>query len=707
MDNYRGTGVTITVAPSRAVKAGEFFFFHGVPLVAATNAAAGQPVSCFTQGVFKFASAGAGLEVHLSSEGLNVDGVGGRVGTTTSGTEFLFHPAAGAAHIGGEVLSKLKPVGFNYYSLVSEIIYGVGGLATIRPANLQYIKNCGANLVRVAFSVYDAPSLLSRVHSTVSMPSRVENSNLRPSFIAACDTAMAALAQYGFFCHVNILWGQDTVSTAFSEGLAESTLPGSKTRAYSESMAEWVCGRYFGHPAFGYLSIGNEYVTDEAGVSAPTTAQLADFFAAVAQAAKNVSPGVLVTADISSPPINLARTKPTVEQTMDKFRALYAALDFYCIHIYNEDYSFTGHCVAEGVGVANNAVYSPLGYEGVASLMQAYSDMAAADNKKLIVGEFGINEDNETSDPANTHYDTKKKRRFFKAVIPNATCSLVWNVQDTTQAGTAGNQSIWCIDPAITTNKRKDDFLAICKAYNYGKPGGLDVGAVNPARRLILAPERSVRIPNRTAGYNVRMTSTAAHQSSSGYSIAFWLKLDAPLNNAETVMDLRGAGNLSGLIVLGLLQSNALSIYMDGRYASGSAGNTSNALKDFAVGEWNHIVINTVSRTINAVAVSYAEIWLNGLYWHSVNMTAAIAAIPVGTTLYVIGGNVNGVPVRMQDVALFPSALSNAEVWQHIKREVSPRALYHIRAMPDGQILDVSKNAVALTVTGAIMREES
>jgi len=604
-------------------------------------------------------------------------------------------------------MNNIRPVGFNYYSLMSEIIYGVSNLATIRPANLNYIRSTGANIVRVQFGVYDGASLLTRVHNTASMPDEVLDSNLRQSFIAACDIAMDSLYSYGLYCHANILWGQNTVSGMFSETQAASVLPGSKTRDYSISFCKWFCERYKNHPALMYISIGNEYVTDETATTAPTQAQLAEFFSALSASAKEISPNILVTADISSPPISLVRTKQTIEQTIDKFRVLYSGLDFYCLHIYNEDYSFTGHCAAESVGVANNAIYSPLGYEGVESLMQAYSDMAKADSKMLIIGEFGVNEDNESSDPANTHYDTKKKRRFFKSVIPYATASLVWNVQDTAQAGTAGNQSIWCIDPAITTNNRKADFLTIAKAYNYGKQTGANVGGGNPSRKYGISPKFSIRIPNRTAGYNVRMTSTAAHSSSSGYSLAVWIKLDALLNNGETLMDLRGAGNLSGFIFLALLQANAKSFYLDGRYASGSAGNTLNTLPDFELGDWNHIVINTVSRTINAIPVSYAEIWLNGIYWQTVNMTAAIATIPVGTTLYVMGNPANGVPMRMQDISVFPSALSNAEVWAHMVGEVSQRELIHIRAQPDGVIQDISKNAIALTITGAVMKEET
>ena len=141
------------------------------------------------------------------------------------------------------LLKKLRPVGFNYYSLVSEIIYGVGNLATIRPAQLQYIKDTGANLVRVAFGVYDGPSLLSRVHNTAEMPLEVTDSNLRTTFITACDLAMNSLASYNLYCHVNIVWGQDTVSSMFSETKANSVLPGAKTRDYTISMAEWATPR--------------------------------------------------------------------------------------------------------------------------------------------------------------------------------------------------------------------------------------------------------------------------------------------------------------------------------------------------------------------------------------------------------------------------------------------------------------------------------
>lgn len=593
---------------------------------------------------------------------------------------------------------KIKPVGFNYYSLLTEILYGVANLSTIRPANLNYIRNTGANLVRVAFSGFTASDYTTRIHSTGTMPESVSTSNLKSTFISACDTVMDSLALYGLKCHLNIAWGQPTIPGAFleTEPMAYSTTT-SRTFKYTASYAEWVVNRYKDHPAFGFVSIGNEWVTDSTGVSHPTPAQLGAWYAGIAKAIKLIKQDCLVTADVSSPSISLSRTKETIDQAVTRFRTIYDGLDMYSLHMYNDDYGFTGHCSAEGVSVAQNIYYSPLGYEGMESLMQCYADMAEADGKPLIIGEFGINEDNETSDPAvPTWVNIRKKWRMMNAVVPYASCSLLWNVQDSVQASTAGNQSIWCIDPASTTN-RPTDFTLVATSFNRGVCTKRGYGGGLPSRKRQQAPQYAVRMNGRSAGQNMRFTSTAAHASSGGYSVAFWIRLDQLLNNAETLMDLRGAGNTSGFIILGLLAANNQSFYFEGRYASGSAGNTNNTLPDFALNDWNHICYNTATRVINGVTVYFTEIWLNGIYWHSVNATAGVASIPIGTTCYIFGNASNGVPMRMQDIAIFPSLMTPQEIWAHMNGEFNNRCITHIRGYEDGTFLDISKNAVTLT----------
>lgn len=593
-----------------------------------------------------------------------------------------------------------RAVGFNYYSLMTEIIFGVQNLPTKREANLNYIVSSGASLVRVAFSAFSSNDSLARVHNTSVMPETVSTDNLKPTFIAACDTAMDALAAKGLKCLITLFWGQTFIPGAFSETpvYAYGNL-NSKTSIYCKSFARWFCQRYYNHKAVGLFSIGNEYTVDATGVSNPTATQLSLWFKFIADEIKSVIPKALVTSDITSPPINLSRTKETLAQAIDRYRTIFKYLDVYNLHIYNDDYSFTGHCNAEGVSVAQNAIYSPLGYEGVESLARAYHEMALADNKPLIFGEVGVNENNETSDSSNTWYDKKKKIRLLKAVVPYASVTLIWNVQDSEQAATA-NQTSWVIDPQLLTNKRAEHFLDIAKSLNYGKLRLNPAGIGNPATRLARSPDVCMRINDRTAGKNINFVTTAAHASASGYSIAFRIRLDGPLNNAETLLDFRN-GTTSGFVLLALLQANALSFYSDARYASGSGGNTNNVLPDFVVSEWNHVCINHCSRVINSIPVVYTEIWLNGIYWHSIVSTALPASVPTGTTVYIMGNAGNGVPMRMQDIAVFPSALSNSEIWAHINGEVSPRSLTHVRAFNSGEILDISKNSVALVLNGA------
>lgn len=600
-----------------------------------------------------------------------------------------------------------KPVGFNYYSLMNEQINGTPNIQTIRPANLTYIKSTGANLVRVAFAPFSAAEYLTRVHNTETMPLAVSDENLRESFKLACDTAMNALNSYGLKALACVLWGQDHIPSAFSESNVEAYGDlQSKTSVYARSFVRWFCRRYLGHPAFSMLSLGNEYVTDDAGVSQPTPAQLSAWFSSMSAEAKSIDSLTSVTTDIASHPISLSRTKDTVEIIVARMREVFSGLDCYNIHMYGDNYAFTGHQTAE-IGDVNNIYYSTLGYEGVESLMRCYRDMADADGKPLIVGEFGVSEVNEKSDPTDTTwFNSRKKQRMFKAVVNYSDCALVWNVQDTAQAVFAGDQSNWCIDVNGAT-KRADQFKSLVIGFNSCKLNSRNSGGGLAGRRRSKAPVVSAQCKDRTAGSNLKFVSTSAHSSTTGYSLATWLRLDSLLNNAESLFDFRGSGNLSGFLVLALLQVNAKSFYSDSRYSSGSAGNTNNTLPDFNIGGWNHIAINMTGMVINGVQKYFNEVYINGIYWQSVSATAYPASIPVGTTCYALGNSANGVPMRIQDLCLTAGRMSNEDLWAHMNGNILQKSILHIRAFDDGTILDVSKNGVALVNTNIVTAVES
>ncbi len=602
---------------------------------------------------------------------------------------------------------KIKPIGFNYYSLFTDMMYNISGTATSRAANLAYIVATGANLVRVAVSGFSVSDYTTRIHNFGGlMPQTVSDANLTAKFRADCDTMMGLLSANNLGGHICLPWAQSTIASAFGESnaVAYGSLT-SQTAIYSLSFVTWFCARYKNHPALKLISFYNEPVTDAAGVTGPTVAQFSAFLAALAAAARAAKPDILTTSDFTAPVLDLAKTRETIEQSVARYRQLFAGLDVYNLHVYADGYNWVGHNSLD-LGTAPNIYYSGLGYEGTEALMQAYDAMARSDNKPLIIGEFGVNTDNEADDPGGpnaVHVSDRKKWRLARAVVPYADSSLIWNVQQT--AGAPSNQAVWLIDPASTTS-RAAQFSAIATAFNNAKPARRQTGGAVAALKSQQRPRFAMRCPNRSAGYNVRFTTTAAHGSTTGYSLALWVNLTAQLNNAEVLADFRGSGNTSGLVLIANLVANNQGFYTDSRYASGSAGASNNILPDVLLNDWNHVTFMHRFMNVNGTNVYATEVWLNGTYWLSMAANALPATIPTGTTAYVVGNSGNGVPAKMQDVALYPGAMSPDEVWAHMRGEVSARSLLHVRAQEDGTFADVSKNAVALTVSGVVLSYE-
>lgn len=595
---------------------------------------------------------------------------------------------------------QIRPVGFNYYSLISEQLYSIANVATNRPVQLAWIKSTGANVVRVAYPCFGAAQYLTQVHNTASMPTEVSDGNLRTSFITAVDTAMDALATYGIKALMCLMWSQNDLPTAMGEtNIVGYGSTASKTSVYAASMVRWFTRRYANHAALGIVSFGNEYVTDATGTTNPTPAQLGAWFTYLSNAAKSGRKDVLTTADISSPTTDITNTRESLDAAIVRYRTLYAGLDLYCLHLYADGYNFVGRQSNEN-GTTPNAPYNTFGYEGVPSLCETLGAMAKADQKPIILGEWGVPTTNEEDNPSGGYaafLSDKKKWKFARQIVPFVDSALIWNVMDSTQASTSGNQNLWCIDPAAAT-QRAPQFLAIATAFNAAKPDAPRVAGGARALKEQLRPTISIKSPNRGAGVNLRATSTAAHQSSKGYTLCFWVNLSAQLNSGEAIIDLRGVGATSGIMALGALSANTQQIYSDGRYASGSSGNNVSTLPDFTLGEWYHVAISMVAISDNGTPRNTVTTWLNGVYYKTLTVTSIPAAIPIGTTLYLLGNSSNGVPVKVQDVALF-DVVTPQEIWDHMRGVISPRSLIHVRGYEDGSILDVSKNAVTLTAT--------
>lgn len=579
-----------------------------------------------------------------------------------------------------------KPIGFNYYSLVYEALLGIANNAANRVTQLAYIKSTGANMIRIALPCFSAAEYLSRVHSTGSMPATMSDDNLRPTYISALDAAFDQVAALGMKLHISDFWGQSVLPTALGETVATGySSTSTLTAVYMKSASEWLVRRYGKHPAFGVYSIGNEWVTDAAGVTAPTPTQLGAIFSMISDAVHAVNQSTPVTADISGAGSNVLKTRLTPEQHAVDLAILFAKLDAVCMHLYNENFNYVGRIVADNASFPNTNA-TTLGYEGAASIVEAYASIAEAMDKPFILGEFGVSTANESD--ANSY----KKRKFMRAVLPFCSYAMWWNVQDSVVASTSG-QATWFIQPGTT---RGNTFLALAVEANNSKPLRRKLAGGTKSLRESIRPIVCMTAP-RSAGAVVSVTSTSA-QSVTNMAVACWLRLNASLTAFEPVIDLRGASNFNGFVLLGDSVA-ATSVYGEFRAAAGGAGNTSGAIADLVVGEWNHLALSWEALN-GSTAIT---VWVNGLFWKTLSTSGVLGAIPATTVLEILGGT-SGAPVSMQDVTMCQS-MSAEDVWAHMRGDVLPHALLHVRALPNGSIVDLGVSKLAVTVGGGVTVE--
>lgn len=592
---------------------------------------------------------------------------------------------AGAALM--QTINKLemlapRPVGFNYYSLVYEILINSASGIASRSTVLDYVVSCGANIVRIALPVFSSAQYLSLVHSTATMPSTMTDANLRSSYVAAIDTAMDALAARGLKAHVCDGWGQDFLPTALGETRAQgygSTT--SATAVYSRSAAQWFFNRYRQHAAFGVYSLGNEYVTDPAGITGPTDAQLGAWFTSVANAARQIDQTKIITSDALFLAASNSATRTTLDQYATTLRTWFAGLDAYCVHIYGNGFNYVGAQVLEDAAFPNSSS-TDLGWEGAPSLLEALRGIADADKKPLIIGEFGIPTDEEADDKSD------KKMRCIRPMVQFADYSLLWNVQDATLANSIPNQVKWYIAPSTT---RATTFQSLVSYVNTGMPQQIRLAGGTKGLRNQLQPRYAFKA-SRTSDATVKFTSASVHQNSNGYSLLMWLRLDAPLNSNEFIIGFNGA-NTSGIAVVANAVANAQGFYFETRAAGGSQGNTPNMLPDVALGEWNHVAFT--SEGVNGSAA--IRMYLNGLYFRTITCSGPPTAIATGANMFIGGGNTNiGIPASYQDICLGTS-ITPQDVWDHMQGKILPQSLLHVRARANRSATDLSKNGVAIT----------
>lgn len=143
----------------------------------------------------------------------------------------------------------------------------------------------------------------------------------------------------------------------------------------------------------------------------------------------------------------------------------------------------------------------------------------------------------------------------------------------------------------------------------------------------------------------------------------------------------------------------ATSVYGEFRAAAGGAGNTSGALADLVVGEWNHLAF-TWEALNGSTAIT---VWVNGLFWKTLSTAGTLGAIPASTVLEILGST-SGTPISMQDVTMCQS-MSAEDVWAHMRGEVLPHSLMHVRALANGTVVDLGVSKLAVTVGGGVTVE--
>ena len=578
-----------------------------------------------------------------------------------------------------------KPMGFNYYSLVYEILQSVANIATNRPLQLAYIRDAGGNMVRIGLPCFSSAQYLSLVHSTVSMPTTVSDSNLRSTYIAALDTAFDAAASYGLKLHISDSWNQSYLPIALGETLATGYInTTTKTAVYMKSAAEWLFRRYANHAAFGVYSIGNEWQTDDTGTTKPTPAQLGAFFTFIASACRVIDPSKIVTADLVPPGQVATKSRILPEVAAVRYGLLYAGLDAWCLHFFSDDYDYVGRNENETAAYPN-AYTNTLGFEGMMSLVECYSAMASAQGKPLLCGELGVS----TSHEADGTFT--KKRRVMKAASTFCEYSLWWNVQDSVQA--VPPQDVWFIAPSTT---RGDTFTALALEANNSRMPKLRIAGGTKALRAQIRPSTCMT-STRTAGA-ICSVPAVAFQSATNYALLFWVRLNSTLNSYEAFVDFRGASNFNGLVALGD-STAATNYYVEFRAAAGGAGNNAAQLPDPALGDWHHVAV-MYGPVIGANTITT---WLNGLYWKTLAATGTLGAIPNPTTIEFLGST-SGAPVSMQDIALCPY-VSAEDVYAHMRGEYLRQSLLHIRALPNGTIVDIGPSALAVTVGAGVTVE--
>lgn len=574
---------------------------------------------------------------------------------------------------------QFAPVGWNAYELLYRHLtnypYTYSNV-------LQYVKDCGANLVRVLYPVFSTAEWTSLVFTSIP-PGEISDADFRPTFLQRTDQVFAAAEAAGVRLYVCFAWNFPAICALFGETTTQGMSVSSQSVGFCRRFAQWFSRRYAGRPFLGAYSFFNEVAYDKTGVSNPTPAAIGAVTSALINEIRDAFPLAVASTDFSVVTNNDTTARPTYRTEFEAVATMAAGADVLGLHFYSWSTSVYGQSFVGHSGLSS-ATFGPgsataNGFEGVAALLSAARSVASASGKRLWVTETGV----QTEIDAATA--SLRRRRLIDVCAQYADVTLIWNAADL--ASPLSSQVIWQVQPGQPLGNTYQSLLA---TVNQGqRRQGADVGGGTGALKSRNRPLYGVS-GVRSAGATARVTSVAAMQSAT-QAVLFWMRKDAALNAFEPLLDFRSS-TTAGFLFLGGSDPVTTPEYVDFRGASGGA-NASGVGPLVPTGEWVHIALRR--RAVNGLGA--IEIWVDGLFWSIRSAANAYAGIPAGTTLYVCGGNSNGAPVSMQDVCI-AAAVSPEDIWAHMSGAVLPQAELHLRAGPGGDVVDLSRNRVAVTL---------
>lgn len=572
------------------------------------------------------------------------------------------------------------PVGVNAFQLIYDILQGK---PQYNEGLLDWIASVGVKVVRIMWPVFSTADYAEHVWAN-GPTTNVTNASLKPSFIAACDKVFNDAAARGLKLWVSIFWTQSALPGVFNETLAQAYGSlNSRTVKCMESFTEWFTRRYAPHPGLGVYSFGNEWRTDDAGVTHPTPAQLGAVFTYLANGIRAIDPTRMITSNLEGPIVQTNQTRENLAIWAARYKLIFEGLDAWTLHLYDSTTNYIGR------NKLFNSAFQALdantsGYEGIAALASCLRASAASANKMFVVGECG------TSMTMEASTKVVKKDRMMRGLTAHCDLTMIWNVQTVYTA--AANQLDWYLEPGTA---RANVYAALIRKYNQTRTARSDIaggtlGLTEQKRpRVCWTPART------TANSFVTATSNTLLAAATRYAVMFWGRSNATSGFAafEIVADLRLSTQPYGMTILGDSTANT-SLYAAFSGATGSAGNTGAGLPYLVAGEWHHYAF--IWALINGTPA--IEFYVDGIYWGAVLASPSIvpAAIPNGTALK-LGGSTVGGPMSLQDFAVYQSADSD-EVLRHLNGGISPSVLMHIRALSDGTISDFSKVPCAVSI---------